>query len=115
MALGLAQAYLALAEYSKIPPVLEPFLRQTPSPKYEIFFLAGQAHQKLGEFARAVEVFDQAISHFGINVNLLNAVGECYFELGKTKEALAAWEKSLEISPDQPQIRKNVQALREKK
>jgi GWxTD domain-containing protein len=115
IALGLAQAYLALAEYAKIPPVLDPFLIQTQSPKYEIYVLAGQAHQKLREFAKAVEIYDQAVSHFGVNVNLLNAIGECYLELGKTKEALAVWEKSLEISPNQPQIRKNVQALREKK
>ncbi len=115
IALGLAQAYSGLAEYAKIPAVLAPFLAQTQSPKYEIYVLAGQAHQKLREFAKAVEIFDQAVSHFGINVNLLNAIGECYLELGKTKEALAAWEKSLEISPNQPQIRKNVQALREKK
>ncbi len=115
IALSLAQAYVALAEYAKVPPVLEPFLTQTPSPKYEIYVLAGQAHHKLAEFAKAIEIFDQAISHFGINANLLNAVGECYLELGKTKEALAAWEKSLEISPNQPQIQKKVQALREKK
>jgi tetratricopeptide (TPR) repeat protein len=115
IALGLAQAYLALAEYAKIPPVLDPFLIQTQSPKYEIYVLAGQAHQKLREFQRAVEIFDQAVSHFGVNINLLNAIGDCYLELGKTKEALAVWEKSLEISPNQPQIRKNVQALREKK
>lgn len=115
IALGLAQAYSALAEYPKIPPVLQSFLTQTQSPKYEIYVLAGQAHQKLREFAKAIEIFDQTVSHFGLNVNLLNSIGECNLELGKTKEALAAWEKSLEISPNQPQIRKNVQALREKK
>jgi GWxTD domain-containing protein len=115
IALSLAQAHMALAEYAKVEPVLVSFLKQTKSPKYEIFFLAGQAHQKLNEFAKAVEIYDQTVTHFGINANLLNAIGECYLGLGRTKEALAAWEKSLVISPDQPQIRKNVQALREKK
>jgi GWxTD domain-containing protein len=115
IALGLAQAYSVLDEYAKIPPLLQPFLIQTQSPKYEIYVLAGQAYQKLGEFAKAIEIFDQTISHFGVNVNLLNAIGECYLKLGKTKEALAVWQKSLEISPDQPQIRKKVEALREKK
>ena len=115
IALSLAQAHMALAEYAKVEPVLVSFLKQTKSPKYEIFSLAGQAHQKLNEFAKAVEIYDQAVNHFGINANLLNAIGECYLGLGRTKEALAAWEKSLEISPDQPQIRKSVQSLKEKK
>ena len=115
VALGLAQAYATLAEYNKVPPVLEAFLGQTQSSKYEIYVLAGQAHQKLGQFARAIEIYDQAVSHFGVNINLLNAIGECHLGLGKSKEALAVFEKSLEISPNQPEIRKKVQALREKK
>jgi hypothetical protein len=34
--------------------------------------------------------------------------------LGKTKEALAAFEKSLALSPDQPDVRKKVETLRKK-
>jgi predicted negative regulator of RcsB-dependent stress response len=48
-------------------------------------------------------------------VNILNIIGECYFQLGNTSAALTVWEKSLEINPDQPEIRKNVGALKEKK
>ncbi len=114
-ALALAQAHMALGEFVKIPPLLSPFLNLSQSPKYEIYFLAGQAHQKLGEFATALEIFDRAVSHFGINASLLNAIGECYFQSGKRKEALAAWDKSLEINPNQPEIKKKADALREKK
>ena len=114
-ALALAQAYMALGELVKIPPVLSLFLSPPQPPKYEIYFLAGQVHQKLGEFARALEIFDQAVSHFGINASLLNAIGECYFQSGKPKEALAAWEKSLQINPNQPEIKKKADALKEKK
>jgi cytochrome c-type biogenesis protein CcmH/NrfG len=32
--------------------------------------------------------------------------------MGKTKEALAAYEKSLQLSPDQPRIREKVEALK---
>lgn len=42
-------------------------------------------------------------------------MGTCYFQLGKMEQALAVWKKSLDINPDQPQIRKNVEALKEKK
>jgi len=40
---------------------------------------------------------------------------EYYFQLGEPEEALAAWQKSLEINPNQPQIKKSVEALKEKK
>lgn len=75
----------------------------------------GKAYQKSGEFDKAIATFDRAISHYGTNTMLLNTVGECYFQKGDAKAALAVWEKSLEINPDQPQIRKNVETLKENK
>jgi tetratricopeptide (TPR) repeat protein len=69
----------------------------------------------LGELSKAIEVLDKAISRYGININLLNTIGECYFQLGEPDEALAAWQKSLEINQNQPQIKKSVEALKEKK
>ena len=42
----------------------------------------------------------------------MNLLGTCYFKMGNREEALKAWEKSLEISPDQPQIRKLVDDLK---
>jgi predicted negative regulator of RcsB-dependent stress response len=42
-------------------------------------------------------------------------MGECYLQLGEPNEALAAWQKSLEINQNQPQIKKSVEALKEKK
>jgi GWxTD domain-containing protein len=114
-ALNLAKAYMILAEYKKIESVLLPFLNQPQPPNYEVFFIMGKAYQDMGELGKAIDVFDKAISHYGLNINLLNVLGECYFQLGKVKEALEAWEKSLEINPDQSQIRKNVETLKEKK
>ncbi|MDH5386360.1 MAG: tetratricopeptide repeat protein, partial [Candidatus Aminicenantes bacterium] len=64
---------------------------------------------------KAIDIFDKALSHYGLNVNLLNSLGECYFQLGSLEGALAAWEKSLEINPDQPEIQKSVKVIKEKK
>ena len=55
------------------------------------------------------------MSHFGTNIFILNAVGECYYQLGNTAEALFAWEKSLELNPNQEKIKALVKALKEKK
>lgn len=114
-AINLAEVYMALADYKKIEPILLPFLNQGQPSKYELYFLMGRAYKNLGELSKAIEIFDKAISHYGLNVNILNIIGECYFQLGNTSAALTAWEKSLEINPDQPEIGKNVGALKEKK
>ncbi|MEA3420208.1 MAG: GWxTD domain-containing protein [Acidobacteriota bacterium] len=114
-ALSLARARMALSEFREIESVLLPFLNETQPPKYEAFFIMGRAYQNLGRLSEAIQLFDKAISHYGINTNILNAVGECYFQLKRFEEALAVWEKSLEINPDQPQVKKNVEALKEKK
>jgi len=110
-ALGLARVYLILKEYDKIKKILLPF-SESPKANYDVYFLLGRTHQALGEFNQAVSLYDKAISHFGLNVNLLNALGECYFRLGITDEALAAWEKSLEINPNQPEVEKRVKAIK---
>ncbi|MGD2294654.1 MAG: GWxTD domain-containing protein [Candidatus Aminicenantes bacterium] len=114
-ALSLARVYTELEEHTKVVPLLESFMSLPEPPPYEALLLLGGAYQKLGEFSKAIDVFDKAISRFGININVLNALGACYFRLGNTAEALAAWEKSLEIKPDQPDIRKNVKAIKEKR
>jgi GWxTD domain-containing protein len=114
-ALSLAQAYLVTNEYKKVVSVLLPFVSQPQPPKYEVFFMIGKAYQSLGELSKAIDVLDKAISYYGININLLNTIGECYFQLGKPDAALVAWQKSLEINPNQPQIKKSVEALKEKK
>lgn len=113
-ALALAQAYIASREYRKIVSILTPFLSQA-KPRYEVYFMTGMACQNLGEWSKAIEIYDEAISHFGLNINLLNSIGECYFQLGEKEETLKAWEKSLEINPNQPDIKKNVEALRKRK
>ena len=114
-ALNLAQTYIVLNEYKKVESVLLPFINQPQPPQYEVFFIMGKAYQNLGELNKAIDVFDKAIIHYGQNINLLNAIGECYFQKGEPGEALAAWQKSLEINPNQPQIKKNVESLKEKK
>lgn len=109
---NLARVCLALGDYSKAAQVLAPLLNRPQAAKYEIYILAGEAHLKSGGFAGALAAFDQAVSHYGVNATLLNAIGESYIGLGKTAEARAAFEKSLQISPDQPRIKKRLAELK---
>ena len=109
---SLARVYLALADAPGVVRTLAPFISPQKTAKYETYLLAAEALKRAGEFGRAVELLDQAIAHYGINAVLLNSAGECYAGLGKTKEALAAFEKSLELSPNQPGVRKKVEELK---
>lgn len=115
IALSLAQAYMSTGEYAGVERLLQPFLESEKTVAYELYFLLGRARQKLGQWDEAIAVFDEAISHYGTNINLLNAVAECYFQKGDARAALTVWEKSLELNPDQPEIRKMVETLKEKK
>ncbi|MEW5900461.1 MAG: tetratricopeptide repeat protein [Acidobacteriota bacterium] len=66
----------------------------------------GQSCKVLAELEAAISYYKDYLSHFGANVQILNAIGECYDQLGNTPEALVAFEKSLEIGPDQEKIKK---------
>lgn len=110
-AVGLARAYFALKNYAKTKQILLSFKNLDEIP-YQVYFLLGKSHQALGELAQAVSFYNEAISHFGINMYLLNSLGECYYRLGSEDEALAAWEKSLETNPNQPEIEKRVKAIK---
>jgi tetratricopeptide (TPR) repeat protein len=114
-AIALSRLYLRSGEFSKIESILGPFLGREERPTYDMLLIMGQAYQKLGKLDRAIDVFNTAVDSFGSNIYLLNYIGECYFQLGKPKEALVVWTKSLELNPNQPQIKKNVDALKEKK
>jgi len=111
-ALNLARVYSVLKRYEKVKQILLP-LSDTAKANYDVYFLLGKSHQFLGEFNQAVSFYDKAISHFGVNINILNSLGECHFRLGNSREALAAWQKSLEINPDQPEVKKKVESIRE--
>ncbi len=113
-AINLAQAHMARGDAEKTVTLLQPFFKLDKPPRYEAYLLQGRAYQELGNWDQAIETFDAAISHYGINTSLLNAAGECYFEKGDFKAALAAWDKSLELNPDQPAIRKRVETLKGK-
>jgi len=114
-ALNLARLYMIMKDFKLAEDILQPFFGKAEPPKYEVFFILGKAYQSSGRLDKAIETFDKAIDHFGVNTNLLNAVGECYFQLGKYEEALAVWEKSLEIDPNQPELQKSMEAIKEKK
>jgi len=112
-ALNLAQVYSVLKKHQQVKQVLIAFSVVSEVP-YQLYLLLGKSHQAIGEFNQAIAVYNQALSHYGINSNLLNSIGECYYHLGIWDEALAAWEKSLEINYRQPDVEEKIKILKKK-
>jgi tetratricopeptide (TPR) repeat protein len=100
-------------EYQKIKEVAGPFL-QTEK-QFDFLLYLGQASQALGELAEAIARYKEYLAHFGANISVLNAVGDCYYQLGNWEEARIAWQRSLEISPKQEEVKKKLDSLKEKK
>lgn len=113
-AYGFSRVLFALKEYQKIKEVLKPF-SESPQENYEFLSLLGKSCQALGEYEEAVQYYKQHLTHLGTNVMTLNSIGECYYLLGKNEEALVAWEKSLEIEPNQEEIKEKVKLITEKR
>ena len=111
--LDFARILFAEKEYQKVKEIALPFLKEQE--KYEFLSVLGQSCQALGEYAEAIAYYKDYLTRFGTNLQVLNSVGECYYRLGNTEEALIAWERSLEINPDQENLKKTVESIKKQK
>jgi GWxTD domain-containing protein len=100
-------------DYQKVKEVAGPFL-QTEA-KYDFLLYMGQASQALGELPDAIARFKEYLAHFGANISVLNSIGDCHYQLENWEEARIAWQRSLEISPNQEEVKKRLNSLKEKK
>ena len=75
---------------------------------------SGQACHALGEYQEAATYYASYLARFGANIDILNYLGTCHFQLGNTAEALKAWTKSLELNPNQEKLRALVESLKKK-
>lgn len=109
---GLARVSFARGKYQAVKTILEPFLTENPSEDYRFLNLLGQARQMLREYEEAIRHYKDYLARYGTHLEVLNAIGYCYLALGQKDAALEAWEKSLELNPDQPRIQRMVASLK---
>jgi len=114
-AAALARVHLARGAASDAVRILTPFIDPARTAKYETSVLAAQALRQARRCEEAVGVLERAVERFGINALLMNLMGECLAELGRFPDALAAFERSLALSPDQPSIRARIDELKKRK
>jgi len=114
LAMALARVYVSQKEYELAASILDRFLNQEKTANYETYFTAGQALLEAGKYEQAINALDKAVKHYGTDINLLNLIGECYLKAGRKEEAMAVWQKSLELNPEQPELKKKLEAAKKK-
>jgi Flp pilus assembly protein TadD len=65
----------------------------------------------LGRWDEAVQVNSRILEMFPDDISAQNRLGKAYSELGRLKEAVAAYEESLKRQPSNPIARKNLTEL----
>jgi len=110
-ALGYARVLLTLKNFPRVREILIPFV-ETKKESFELFFCLGKASQEISEFKEAVSYYQKALKLKGSITLILNAIGECYLQLGEIEQALKAFEKSLETDPSQESIRKKIEDIK---
>jgi GWxTD domain-containing protein len=113
IAAAYAQVLTQAKDYRRVKDVLLPWSGAEDAAA-EVLALYGQACHALGDYQEAVAVYTRYLTRYGANIDILNYLGTCHFQLGNTAEALKAWEKSLELKPDQDRLRALVDSVKKK-
>jgi tetratricopeptide (TPR) repeat protein len=111
-ALGLCQGLFIEAQYQRAKDILSPW-RGEKATDLVLYFHGKSAHS-LGQLDDAIADYTDYISRFGLNLEILNLLGNAHYQNGNAAEALRTWKRSLEINPNQENIKKLVQSIEEK-
>jgi GWxTD domain-containing protein len=113
IALAYAQVLFRLNDFRRVKDILLPWAGAEDAAP-EAIALLGQACHALGEFQEASTHYAAYLARFGANIDILNYLGTCHYQLGRTDEALKAWTKSLELNPNQEKLRALVDSIKKK-
>ncbi len=111
-ALALSEALFRAGEFQRVIELLGPY--DQPEAPPELVSLLGRAFHSLNQPLRAAVYYEQYLNRFGVNLEILNFLGSCYFQMGDRDKALALWEKSLGLNPNQEKLRELVNSLKKK-
>jgi GWxTD domain-containing protein len=113
-AMSLARAEFELERFEETARLIDPLV-DNPEATLDLLVLAGRSRLRMGQHDQAIRVLKAALERFGITAEILNLLGECYTQVEDWSGALSAYEKSLSLNDNQPEIRQRVKALRERR
>ncbi len=110
-ALAYGEILYTKKDFPKVMEILRPFTGEEGETG-DVLSLLGRTSHALGKYNEAITLYKNYLSRIGTNLDILNQLGTCYYKLGQRDEALKAWQKSLEINPDQENIKKLVESIK---
>ncbi len=112
-ALDYCRILLLAQKYEKIIKIASVFT--TTEDKKNFSGMMGVASEKLGQYEEAIQHYKNYLEYHGTNIKILNSIGASYAHLGDIDEALVALEKSLELEPNQKNLKAQIEELKKKK
>lgn len=106
----LANAYLREGRADDALALLRPLESAFPK-QYEVVAGLGFALFIKGDFEHAVSYLDRAREIRPPDTNLLNAAGDSHQRLGQVEQAKDAYQRSLQLDPNQPEIKERLEKL----
>jgi tetratricopeptide (TPR) repeat protein len=110
-AVGYARALQLTKEPGKARSILLPFEAKGAA-NFDLYEILGKTCRDTGDFDKAIEWFQKALPLKGNLLDILNPLGECYLNKGDKEGALKAWTRSLQIDPNQADIKKLIEKIR---
>jgi len=89
-------------------------IRGEPALRFDYVLVRGLAAMAMGRTAEAIDHFMEGNKIYNSDTLLLNSLGTCYSRLGHKDKALAAWQASLRLNPEQDEIKKMVAEIEKK-
>ncbi len=111
-ALDLCQVLFELKDYEGIQKLATPFYRDKKN--YEFAQYLGESAQAIGRYGEAIGFYKDYLTYFGTNLLVLNSIGDCYVQTGDLAGAITVWKKSLELSPNQAEVKQKLAAIQDK-
>jgi GWxTD domain-containing protein len=110
-ALAYGRTLLISEEFAEAKRILLPFT-ESNTESYALYYYLGKSSQEIEAFEEAISYYHRALGLRGNTADVLNSLGVCYYEVGDKKQAILAWEKSLEVNPDQEKIKELIEAVK---
>ncbi len=114
VAFNLALAYRDQRRWSDGLGVMEPLLAAGASLPGGSLKLTGDLYHGLGDFSRALEHYHRQLAHTPDDPELAQALALTYERMDDLPQALAQWERLLQINPKHRLARERVRSLQKK-